>query len=209
MVNEIIEFFIAPYREVSAIDITIEIVVFLCGIWSIWLAKNVKIAAFPIGLIATSLTAYLLFKIGFLAEMSLNIYFSLMGIYGWYNWSKGSNQGELPISRTTKKEKLTGLGFFFLTILVTFVVYALFGAEIAWANWLDIFLSGIFFTAMWFMALKKIENWTLYIVADALATPLYAHRGLGILAIQYLIFTILAIIAYLEWRKQLEIQPQK
>ena len=51
------------------------------------------------------------------------------------------------------------------------------------------------------MANKKIENWTLWIIGDLIVTPLYAYRGLGILALQYLIFTILAILAYLEWRK--------
>jgi nicotinamide mononucleotide transporter len=61
--------------------------------------------------------------------------------------------------------------------------------------------SGIFFTGMWYMANKKIENWTLWIIGDIIVTPLYAYRGLGMLALQYLIFTILAISAYLEWRK--------
>jgi nicotinamide mononucleotide transporter len=54
---------------------------------------------------------------------------------------------------------------------------------------------------MGFMALKKIENWTLWIIGDIIVVPLYAYRGLGMLALQYLIFTILAISAYLEWKK--------
>jgi nicotinamide mononucleotide transporter len=56
---------------------------------------------------------------------------------------------------------------------------------------------------MGFMALKKIENWTLWIIGDIIVVPLYAYRGLGMLALQYLIFTILAISAYLEWKKTL------
>jgi nicotinamide mononucleotide transporter len=51
--------------------------------------------------------------------------------------------------------------------------------------------------------LKKIENWTLWIVGDLIAVPIYAYRGLGILALQYVIFTILAIMAYMEWRRTL------
>ena len=61
--------------------------------------------------------------------------------------------------------------------------------------------SGIFFTGMWYMAIKKIENWTLWIIGDIIVVPLYAYRGLGMLALQYLIFTILAISAYLEWKR--------
>jgi hypothetical protein len=43
---------------------------------------------------------------------------------------------------------------------------------------------------------QKIENWTLWIIGDLIVTPLYAYRGLGMLSLQYLIFTILAIYAY-------------
>ena len=90
---------------------------------------------------------------------------------------------------------------FFVTILVVFGIYNLFDYEIKKDNYIDIFASGIFFTGMWYMALKKIENWTLWILGDIIVTPLYAYRGLGMLSLQYLIFTILAISAYLEWKK--------
>jgi nicotinamide mononucleotide transporter len=51
------------------------------------------------------------------------------------------------------------------------------------------------------MALKKIENWTLWIIGDVIAVPLFAYRGLGMLSLQYIIFTILAVLAYIEWKK--------
>jgi nicotinamide mononucleotide transporter len=76
-------------------------------------------------------------------------------------------------------------------------------------NYVDIFASGIFFTAMWYMANKKIENWTLWIFGDIIVVPLYAYRGLGMLSLQYLIFTILAISAYIEWRKILNNSTQQ
>jgi nicotinamide mononucleotide transporter len=51
------------------------------------------------------------------------------------------------------------------------------------------------------MANKKIEHWILWIVADVITVPLYAYRGLGMLSLQYLIFTVLAIQGLTEWRK--------
>jgi nicotinamide mononucleotide transporter len=61
--------------------------------------------------------------------------------------------------------------------------------------------SGLFFTAMWYMANKKIEHWILWIVADVITVPVYAYRGLGMLSLQYLIFTVLAIQGLTAWRK--------
>jgi nicotinamide mononucleotide transporter len=54
------------------------------------------------------------------------------------------------------------------------------------------------------MAIKKIENWTLWIIGDLIAIPLFWYRDLNMLALQYLIFTILAILAYIEWKKILD-----
>ena len=90
---------------------------------------------------------------------------------------------------------------FFISIFVVFAVYKIWDYKINPDNYIDILASGIFFTGMWYMALKKIENWTLWIVGDIIVVPLYAYRGLGMLSLQYIIFTILAVSAYLEWKR--------
>ena len=204
-----IDFFLDTYKNATTFDIVTEAMVFVFGILSVYYAKKENILFYPTGIIATFLTVYLLFKAGFLAEMVLNIYFSIMSIYGWINWSRMKGDVHVvSISRTNTKQKVIGIVLFFLTIAVTYVVYHLFDKEILPANYIDIVLSGIFFTGMWYMAMKKIENWTLWIIGDAIAVPLYADRGLGMLAVQYIFFTILAIMAYIEWRKILNNKEQ-
>ncbi|WPR71916.1 nicotinamide riboside transporter PnuC [Flavobacterium sp. NG2] len=204
-----LDFFLSAYQNTPMNQIILEFIAFVCGIWSVVLAKKQNILVYPIGLIATVITVYLLFLAGYLGDMLINGYFSIMSIYGWYRWAKkDKNDKHIPISRTTLKEKLIGLILFILTIFVVYAVYITFDYPINWDNYVDIFTSGLFFTGMWFMANKKIENWTLWIIADAIATPLYAYRGLGMLSLQYLIFTFLAIAAYQEWRKILKYEKE-
>jgi nicotinamide mononucleotide transporter len=168
----------------------------------VWYARQENILVYPTGLVATIISVYLLFIAGYLGDMMINGYFTIMSIYGWYKWSRKTEDSDnLPITRTNTKEKITGIGLFFITIFVVFGIYKVFDYQINTDNYIDIIASGIFFTAMWYMANKKIENWTLWIIGDIIVTPLYAYRGLGMLSLQYLIFTILAISAYLEWRK--------
>ena len=199
-----IEFFLNAYKNVSATQIALEFIAFVFGILSVWFAKKENIWVYPTGLIATIITTYLLFITGYLGDMMINGYFSIMSIYGWYQWTKKTNDKNiLLITRTDKRQKIIGIALFFVTIFVVFGIYNFFDYEIKKDNYIDIFASGIFFTAMWFMALKKIENWTLWILGDIIVVPLYAYRGLGMLSLQYLIFTILAISAYLEWKKTL------
>lgn len=200
--KNMIEFFLNAYKNASMIQIILEFVAFVFGILSVWFAKKENILVYPTGLIATIITTYLLYVAGYLGDMMINGYFSIMSIYGWYKWARKENDAEImAISRTNNKEKITGIVFFFVTIFVVFGIYNFFDYEIKTANYIDIFASGLFFTGMWYMANKKIENWTLWIFGDIIVTPLYAYRGLGMLSLQYLIFTILAISAYLEWKK--------
>lgn len=207
--NLIFDFFLDAYRDKEAYIISLEAIVFVTGILSVWYAKKENILVYPTGLIATVITVYLFFKDGLLGDMMMNFYWSAMSIYGWWNWSRKKDSKKVVyISRTTAKEKIIGVGLFLGTIVINYAVYKVFGNEIEASNYIDIFTSGIFFTAMWYMALKKLENWTLWILADIITVPLYAYRGWGMLSLQYLIFTIIAIQAYSAWKKSLNKSPQ-
>lgn len=200
-----LDFFLDAYKDAPLTRIIMEFIAFVCGIASVVYARKENILVYPIGLIATFITAYLLWMAGYLGDMMINLYFSVMSIYGWWNWgSKRGDQGGLPITRTNFNEKIIGIALFLVTIIVVFAIYTFFDYELKKENYVDIVASGIFFTAMWYMAHKKIENWTLWIIGDFIVTPIYAYRGLGMLSLQYLIFTVLAILAYLEWRRILQ-----
>jgi nicotinamide mononucleotide transporter len=199
-----IDFFINAYKSASVFQIILEAIAFVSGILSVYFAKKENILVFPTGLICTVISVYILYKNGYYGDMVINFYFSIMSIYGWILWSKPKEISHVNISYTNKKEKIIGLILFIVTIIFIYFVYLYFDYEIKIENYLDILTSGIFFTAMWFMSNKKLENWILWIVADIITVPLYAYRGLGILSLQYLIFTILAVIAYKEWKKTIE-----
>jgi len=70
-------------------------------------------------------------------------------------------------------------------------------------DYFDTFTTGVFFAAMWLMANKKIEHWLLWIAGNIISVPLYFIKGLGFTGIQFIIFLILAILGYLEWKKHL------
>jgi len=198
------EFLFNQYKNASTLQIVLEAFAFVFGIISVVCAKKENIWVYPTGLISTVITVYLLFQASYFADMTMNFYYSIMSLYGWYKWSSIKNRPDIKITRTTSREKIIGVVLFLLTVFITYMVYVFFNYKLEVPNYIDIFTSGLFFTAMWYMALKKIENWTLWIIGDCIVVPLFAYRGLGMLSIQYLIFTVLAIMAYLEWKKALQ-----
>ena len=202
--NDIIDFFINAYRDSPTYLIVLEAIAFVFGIMSVWYAKKANILVYPTGIICTVITVYILYVSEYFGDMMMNFYYSVMSVYGWWNWSrKKEDKYVVPISRTNSKEKKIGILFFVLTMIVTYLVYKAYDYELQIPNYIDIVTSGIFFTAMWYMANKKLENWNLWIIADIITIPLYAYRGLGMLSLQYFIFTILAIQGYIEWKKNL------
>lgn len=207
--SQIFDFFFYAYEGRSLSLIILEATAFFFGIASVIYAKRENILVYPTGLVATAITVYLFFIDSLYGDMMMNFYYSVMSIYGWWNWSRTKEKQQVVVvSRTNTREKGIGLIFFLITMFITYGVYRWFGKELEWTNYVDIFTSGIFFTAMWYMATKKIENWTLWIIGDFITVPLYAYRGWGMFALQYLIFTILAIQGYRQWKKSLSSNQQ-
>ena len=75
-----------------------------------------------------------------------------------------------------------------------------------WVDYTDMLTTALFLMAMWLMASRKIEHWLLWIVADAISVPLYFYKGLTFTALQYVVFTFIAIWAYYEWQRRYRVQ---
>jgi nicotinamide mononucleotide transporter len=191
------------YQSIPNWQIGIEIIIFIFGVLSVYFAKKENVLVYPTGIICTILSVYIMFNAKYYADMSINIYYSIMSVYGWFQWKKITNGEVLSISRTNLKEKIIGLVLFVITAIICIYIYKFFDYKLQLNNYLDIFTTSLFFTAMWYMAKKKIENWTLWIVGNTFAVYIFFDRQLYIIAIQYIIFTILAISAYIEWKKYL------
>lgn len=207
--EQLLDFFIDAYRQTPSWQIVLEAIAFFLGIASVIYAKRVNILVYPVGLISTVITVFLLYQAGYFGDMMMNVYYSAMSIYGWWNWARRKDDAPVvPISRTNARERRIGFVMFAVTMGVTYGVYRLADYQLQTENYIDVVTSGIFFTAMWFMANKKIEHWVLWIIADLVTVPLYAYRGLGMLSLQYLIFTILAIQGLIAWKKALSNNTQ-
>ena len=207
--NEIIEVLFGQYSTYDKTDIYLEITAVIFGFLSVWYAKSNKIWVYPTGLVSTSIFVYLLLKWGLLGDMMINAYYFIMSIYGWYIWTRKVDETHnTPITSTTKKEKRTSVIIFISTLIFVFIVYKIFDKWTSWVAYVDTITTAIFFVGMWLMARKKIENWIYWIIGDIISVPLYFYKGFTFTSFQYLIFTIIAVFGYLEWKKLLNKETQ-
>ena len=201
--KELIDFLIQPYNTVSISDILLEIIAASLGVVSVIFAKNENIFVFPTGIISTVIYVYICYKFILYGDMVINIYYTLMSLYGWYIWSFKVSVDNIIISTSKAIDFVKGIFIFLSTIMIISCVYMFFDRMSYITDYLDIFTSAIFFTAMWLMANKKIEHWIFWIVGNMISIPLYYVKGLGFSSIQFTLFLILAIMGYKEWRKKL------
>lgn len=225
--SEILEFFIQPYRGAAPLMVVLEFIAALFGVISVYFAKKENILVYPTGIISTGIYVFLLSRWNLYGDLIINIYYTLMSIYGWYMWSRLiDNDHHIPITRSDTRDRLKAFGIFLFTSVFVIVVYRYYDVmpndlgfresiRYAFAHmtsgsledfrkitpFLDTFTTGVFFAAMWQMANKKIESWNLWIAGNIVSVPLYFVKGYGFTGIQYIIFLVLAVQGYREWRK--------
>lgn len=213
------QLFIEPYESYETYQIVLECIATFFGILSVYFSIRKNILVYPTGIISTALYVYILFKFGLLGDMLINFYYTAMSVYGWVLWAKSSEDNiHVKVSRTTTKEwRIASVLFFLSLLLVTAVYYykplldtqlstekVILGLDhLDWANWLDVLTTAIFLVGMWLMAKRRVENWIFWIVGDLICIPMMLHKGLGITSVQYLVFTGMAVLGYLEWSKSL------
>lgn len=186
----------------------LEAVAVLFGLLSVWFAKKENILVFPTGIISVLIYVYICFYAKLYADMGINFFYFVMSVYGWYNWSrKDENRKVPPITWLSRKEMLLSWLAFFTFFAV--LAYSLSNYTDSNVPLWDSLTTAIFLVSMWLMALKKIENWIGWIAGDLLSIPLYAYKGLILTSFQFLVFLLIAIFGYLEWKRRMREQVRE
>jgi nicotinamide mononucleotide transporter len=207
--QEIIEFLFHQYSDYSLTHTLLELFAVFMNILSVIYAKRNSVLLYPTGLIGTGIFVYLLFNFSLLGDMIINFYFVIMSIYGWYYWTKKKDGKFIHnVSRVSVNEYYFSILLAVISLISVYLVYEFFGKWNSWTAYVDSITTAIFFVAMWLMARRKIESWTFWFIGDIITIPLYFYKGLTISSFQYLIFSILAILGYISWKKILSNSTQ-
>ena len=221
---EIFNGLFGQYADYPTLFIGLELVAVIFGVASVLLASRLNVLVFPIGIISTALFVYLLWQWQLFGDMFINAYYTAMGIYGWFNWSKNktnSEQNDIIIEHIQASDVSTLALLASATVAFVALIYyfrpvinnnfSFDGAVLSthlftWVDYTDMLTTALFLMAMWLMANRKIEHWLLWIVADAISVPLYFYKGLTFTSLQYVVFTAIAIWAYYEWQQRYRVQ---
>lgn len=181
------------------IPLLLEIVAVIFGVlYTVLMAQN-KISCWIFGIIGSLLSVYLFIEYAKLyAEAVLYVFYVFAGIYGWMQWKKQNSVEEVYQQKVSTHVKLILSG----TVISLLLYFGLtfFFAE-AEKPLIDSFTTVFSFIATYLMAKKWIENWYYWLVIDAVSVYLYYTRELEIYALLMLVYTILVVYGYWQWKK--------
>ena len=209
-----IQYLLAPYASYSVFQIFMESLAAILGILSVYFATKKNILVYPIGIISTFIYTILLFQWQLFGDMLINLYYTIMSIYGWILWKNDTNAAQIFQKSLDKKTIITLISLFTISTLLVLTIYIghyAFNSHIlgfsllkklTWINYVDSITTATFLIAMYLMARKSILNWHFWILGNTIAIPMFLEKGYAITACQYLIFLILAFRGLEEWRKE-------
>lgn len=185
----------------------LEFIAVFAGITSVWFSLKENILVYPVGLVNTILYIYISIKGGLLGEASVNLYYTVMSVYGWILWSRRDpekHEAVLQITYSTAKEWMIQLLFFAAFYVALF--FSLTWAKQAFAPeaipWADAFASATAYTAMWLMARKKVESWLWWIATNMASIPLYFVKGYVFTSVQFLVLLVMSVEGLIRWQKK-------
>jgi nicotinamide mononucleotide transporter len=181
----------------------LEYIAVITGILSVWFSRAENVLVYPVGLVSVIIYIFLSANGHLFGEASVNLYYTIMSVYGWILWSKKNSQKEraLLISASSKKEWIEQLSFFAIFYVVIFIALSFlkkyFPGAIPWA---DAFASATAYTGMWLMAKKKIESWYWWIATNMASIPLYFVKHFSFTSVYYLVLLVLAVMGLISWK---------
>jgi nicotinamide mononucleotide transporter len=185
----------------------IELLGAILGVAFIFFSIRQNILTWPTGLATSILYIIVFFESKFYADMGLQVYYVGISIYGWYYWIKGSkpeNSTIVPVRRASKNLwlKLIAIALFlYFTILIILLNFT--DSDVPFMDSLTTALSII---ATWMLAKKYIEQWLIWIFVDIISAGLYIYKELWPTVILFTVYTVMAYLGYVEWKKNLKPQ---
>lgn len=177
-----------------------EVFAFVLAAVAVYFQTVQHILAFPSWIVCVSIYAYVFHQGQLYADRDLQFLYVILSIHGWISWHKPKTKPELKVSRLKPLLWIPVLG---IIALGTALYYPSLVAREDPAPFWDGFLTVSSVVAQFLLNRKIYENWAMWVLINGAYIPLYIDRGYRATAIIYGVFWILAVIGWIQWRKDL------
>jgi nicotinamide mononucleotide transporter len=182
----------------------IEVIGSIIGIIYVILATKQNIWCWYAGIINVTIYIFVFFDARLYGDMALQMFYLVMSFYGWYEWKFSKTVKSKKVGISNIKRNLLLFVFVVTIILSIGFGYLLTFTKTDVPHW-DGVATALGLIGTWMTARKYLENWLVWIVTNIICVGIYFYKGLYPTVGFYTIITILAVIGYFKWKKELQI----
>ena len=183
----------------------IEILGAVLGIAAVFLAARQNVWNWPLGIFNFALYIIVFYNAKLYAQVGLQVVYIVLAIYGWWHWLHGgADRGALRVSQVGSREAiLLMLAFALATPALAIFLARATDASLPLA---DSALTAASLVAQYMMTRKYVECWLVWLAADVAYVVVFIHQSLWPTVGLYLVFCVLAVMGWREWRTSLRRQ---
>jgi nicotinamide mononucleotide transporter len=147
--------------------------------------------------------AWVFFDARLYSDAILQVAFFLIQAYGWWHWRRGRTPAHaLPVTMLGAAASAGALAAG-AVVTVGWGAFMQRTTDAALPFW-DAFILVFSLLAQWLQARKKLECWPGWILVNTAAVGVYWARDLRLTAGLYVVFWLLALWGWREWRRSMK-----
>ena len=178
----------------------IEWIAAALGFANVALLVRRSIWNYPFGLAMVALYAVIFWQSRLYGEAGLQLFFFLAQLWGWWLWLEvGQSDSAVPVRWLEPNARLV-----WLTAIIAgglSLGWAMHRYTNAAAPFVDGPITAASIAAQILLALRRVENWVLWVLIDLASIGLYYWRGLFPTAVLYTAFLTLSVLGLRQWYK--------
>lgn len=178
----------------------IEIIGFLLGLGYLFYEYKASKWVWLFAILMPCISMSVYYSKGIYADFTINIYYLVTAIYGFFVWHKGGvEKSGKPITKASKKTIVGCIGvMLFLWIFICFILVEFTDSNVPIP---DAFTTALSMVGSWMLARKYIQQWIVWIVVDGVCVGLYLYKDIYSYAVLYAIYTVIAYFGYKKWQR--------
>ncbi|MFM7378152.1 MAG: nicotinamide riboside transporter PnuC [Erythrobacter sp.] len=178
----------------------LEIIAVALGIANVGLLVRRSIWNYPFGMAMVALYFVIFAETRLYGEAGLQVFFFVVQGWGWWLWARAGG-----LARMVAVEWMGWPARLAALALVAASSLAIGWAMATYTNaalpFADATIAGASVVAQVLLAMRRVENWALWIAIDVLSIGVYLNRELYLTAGLYVVFLVLAAAGLREWAK--------
>ncbi len=188
-------------------DLFLEILGLLIGLLYLFWEYRADARFWIASMVMPCISMWLYFSKGIYADFAINIYYLLIAVYGYWNWTRkipGKKKAKLPITRINIR--IFGVCVLATCVLWAVIAFVLINFTDSTIPYADAFTTALSIVAMWMGARKYAEQWIAWFIVDAVTVPIQLSKGLVFYPCLYGLYTVIALLGYRKWLRIMSTQ---